>query len=83
MLFYIIIDIQLKHSYHNLLNYRGKTVSVLIEKESKKSSKHWCGRNPQNLMVVFPKNKLKLGEFVNVKITDNTSTTLIGHFVNE
>ena len=78
-----IIDIQLKHSYHNLLNYRGKTVSVLIEKESKKSSKHWCGRNPQNLMVVFPKNKLKLGEFVNVKITDNTSTTLIGHFVNE
>ena len=78
-----IIDIQLKHSYHNLLNYRGKTVSVLIEKESKKSSKHWCGRNPQNLMVVFPKNKLKLGEFVNVNITDNTSTTLIGHFVNE
>ncbi len=78
-----IIDIQLKHSYHNLLNYRGKTVSVLIEKESKKSSKHWCGRNPQNLMVVFPKNKLKLGEFVNVKITDNTATTLIGHFVNE
>ena len=78
-----IIDLQLKHSYHNLFNYRGKTVSVLIEKESKKSSKHWCGRNPQNLMVVFPKNKLKLGEFVNVKITDNTSTTLIGHFVNE
>ena len=57
-----IIDLQLKHSYHNLFNYRGKTVSVLIEKESKKSSKHWCGRNPQNLMVVFPKNKLKLVE---------------------
>ena len=53
-----IIDLQLKHSYQNLLKYRGKTVSVLIEKESKKSSNHWCGRNPQNLMVVFPKNNL-------------------------
>ena len=75
-----IIDLQLKHSYQNLLKYRGKTVSVLIEKESKKSANHWCGRNPQNLMVVFPKNNLKLGEYAKVKVTDNTSTTLIGDF---
>ena len=75
-----IIDLQLKHSYQNLLKYRGKTVSVLIEKESKKSTNHWCGRNPQNLMVVFPKNNLKLGEYATVKVIDNTSTTLIGDF---
>jgi len=75
-----IIDLQLKHSYQNLLKYRGKTVSVLIEKESKKSTNHWCGRNPQNLMVVFPKNNLKLGEYAIVKVIDNTSTTLIGDF---
>tara|TARA_B100001029_G_scaffold52502_1_gene42117 strand:+ start:1395 stop:2816 length:1422 start_codon:yes stop_codon:yes gene_type:complete len=78
-----IIDLQLKHSFQNLFNYIGRTVSVLIEKESKKSSEHWCGRNPQNLMVVFPKNNLKIGEFVDVKIVDNTSTTLIGNIVYE
>ena len=73
-----IIDLQLKHSYQNLLKYRGKTVSVLIEKESKKSSEHWSGRNPQNIMVVFPKNNYRVGEYANIKILDNTSTTLIG-----
>ena len=73
-----IIDLQLKHSYQNLLKYRGKTVSVLIEKESKKSSEHWSGRNSQNIMVVFPKSNYRVGEYANIKILDNTSTTLIG-----
>ena len=73
-----IINLQLKHSYQNLFNYRGKKVKVLIEKESKKSSEHWCGRNPQNIMVVFPKEKLKIGQYADVTILDNTSTTLIG-----
>ena len=73
-----IIDLQLKHSYQNLLKYRGKTVSVLIEKESKKSSEHWSGRNPQNIIVVFPKSNFRVGEYANIKILDNTSTTLIG-----
>ena len=73
-----IINLQLKHSYQNLFNYRGKKVKVLIEKESKKSTKHWCGRNPQNIMVVFPKGKLKIGQYADVTILDNTSTTLIG-----
>jgi len=78
-----IINLQLKHSYQNLVNYRGKTVSVLIEKESKKSSEHWCGRNPQNIMVVFPKKNFKVGEYANIKISDNTSTTLIGDIACE
>ena len=73
-----IINLQLKHSYQNLFNYRGKKVKVLIEKESKKSSEHWCGRNTQNIMVVFPKGKLKIGQYADVTILDNTSTTLIG-----
>ena len=70
-----IINLQLKHSYKNLFNYRGKIVEVLIEKESKKSNKHWCGRNPQNIMVVFPKKDLKIGDYALIKINDNTSTT--------
>ena len=76
-----IINLQLKHSYKNLFNYRGKIVEVLIEKESKKSNKHWCGRNPQNIMVVFPKKDLKIGDYALIKINDNTSTTLIGTII--
>jgi hypothetical protein len=29
-------------------------------------------------MVVFPKNNYRVGEYANIKILDNTSTTLIG-----
>ena len=73
-----IIDLQQKHSFNNLKDYVGVNCEVLIEKESKKSSQFWCGRNSQNIMVVFPKKNHKPGEMVSVKIIDNTSTTLIG-----
>ncbi len=76
-----IINLQLKHSYKNLSNYRGEIVEVLIEKVSKKSNKYWCGRNPQNIMVVFPKKDLKIGDYALIKINDNTSTTLIGSII--
>ena len=77
-----IIDLQQKHSYFNLKNYVGKNCEVLIEKESKKSVHYWSGRNDQNIMVVFPKNNQKEGDLVNIKIDDNTSTTLIGSSKN-
>ena len=73
-----IIDLQQKHSFNNLKDYVGTNCEVLIEKESKKSSQFWCGRNSQNIMVVFPKKNHKPGDMVSVKIIDNTTTTLIG-----
>ena len=73
-----IIHLQQEHSFINLKNYIGKNCEVLIEKESKKSASHWAGRNDQNIMVVFPKKNHKPGDLVNVKINNNTSTTLIG-----
>jgi tRNA-2-methylthio-N6-dimethylallyladenosine synthase len=36
------------------------------------------GRNAYNSVVVFPKENYKVGDFVNVLITDCTSGTLIG-----
>ena len=39
------------------------------------------GRNSQNTVVVFPKENYKVGDFVNVKINDCTSATLIGEAV--
>lgn len=76
-----IVDLQRSHSGQRTQSYVGKTVEVLIEKVSKKSENDLSGRNPQSLMVVFPKGNYKIGEFVNVKITNCTSGTLIGEAV--
>ncbi|WP_081210735.1 tRNA (N6-isopentenyl adenosine(37)-C2)-methylthiotransferase MiaB [Salegentibacter sediminis] len=73
-----IVNLQQEHSLYRTQRFVGKTVEVLIEKESKKSSEHWSGRNTQNTVVVFPKENYKIGDFVNVKINDCTSATLIG-----
>ncbi|HIB37951.1 MULTISPECIES: tRNA (N6-isopentenyl adenosine(37)-C2)-methylthiotransferase MiaB [Mesonia] len=73
-----VIDLQQKHSHYRTQEHLGKVEEVLIEKESKKSDLHWSGRNTQNTMVVFPKENYKVGDFVNVKILDCTTATLIG-----
>ena len=73
-----IINLQQKHSAHRTNAFLGKTVEILIEKSSKKSDQHWSGRTTQNTVAVFPKEHYEVGDFVNVKITDCTSTTLIG-----
>src|SRR5699024_4204210 len=76
-----IIKLQRKHSLERTKQHIGKVEEVLIEKESKKSDQEWAGRNTQNTMVVFPKEHYKVGDFVNVKIKDCTSATLIGEAV--
>lgn len=76
-----IINLQQQHSLYRTQEHLGKIEEVLIEKLSKKSDAHWSGRNSQNTVVVFPKENYKPGDFVNVKITDCTSTTLIGKAV--
>jgi tRNA-2-methylthio-N6-dimethylallyladenosine synthase len=76
-----IVDLQRQHSAFRTKQFVGKTVEVLIEKESKKSNHDWSGRNSQSITVVFPKENYKIGEFVNVKITNCTSGTLIGEAV--
>ncbi len=76
-----IVELQQKHSLYRSKEFIGKTVEVLIEKESKKSNLHWAGRNQQNTTVVFPKENYNIGDFVNVKINSCTSATLIGEAV--
>jgi tRNA-2-methylthio-N6-dimethylallyladenosine synthase len=76
-----IIEKQQKHSQIRTESFIGQTVSVLIEKESKRSNKYWSGRIPQNTVTVFPKKEFKIGDFVEVKITDCTSATLLGEAV--
>jgi tRNA-2-methylthio-N6-dimethylallyladenosine synthase len=61
----------------------GNTFQVLIEGDSKRSADDFCGRNDPNNMVVFPKKEgLKPGDYVNVRIHEATSATLLGTIVH-
>ncbi len=77
-----LIDLQLKHSLFRTQQHLGKIEEVLIEGTSKKDPNQWKGRNTQNTVIVFPKEHYKLGDFVNVKVEDCTSATLIGTAVD-
>lgn len=73
-----IIYLQKKHSYESMHANIGKIQEVLIEGESRKSSRYWYGRNAYNAVVVFPKELYNKGDFVKVRIKTCTSATLIG-----
>ena len=76
-----IIALQREHCKYRTEEHLGKIEEVLIEGTSKKSDEHWMGRNSQSTVVVFPKENYKVGDFVNVKIEDCTSATLIGEAI--
>jgi tRNA-2-methylthio-N6-dimethylallyladenosine synthase len=73
-----VIEMQNKIGLERTKRFLGKTVEVLIEKTSKRSEEEWAGRNSQNITVVFPKENYKVGDFVEVEVTDCTSATLQG-----
>ena len=73
-----IIAMQQKHSLYRTKQHLGKVEEVLIEGTSKKSEAHWMGRNTQNTVVVFEKGPYKVGDYVDVRIEDCTSATLLG-----
>jgi tRNA-2-methylthio-N6-dimethylallyladenosine synthase len=76
-----IIAFQRRHSLYRTKKYLGRIEEVLIESASKKSDAQWMGRTSANTVVVFPKEGYVIGDFVNVKIMDCTSATLIGKAV--
>ncbi|CAI8171798.1 MAG: tRNA-2-methylthio-N(6)-dimethylallyladenosine synthase [Bacteroidota bacterium] len=77
-----IVAMQQKHARYKNNLFIGKTVEVLIEKESKKSNEQWSGRTQQNTVVVFPKEHYTVGDFVDVTIASCTSATLLGQAVD-
>lgn len=79
-----IVDLQYRLSTESNIADIGKTFTVLIEGNSKKSDTEWMGRTSHNKVVVFPKekNSLKKGDYVDVIINKCTKGTLLGT-VNE
>jgi len=76
-----IIDLQNKLSKTSKKQDIGKIFEVLVEGTSKRSNDNLVGRNSQNKVIVFPREDFKIGDYVNVKITETTSATLIGYAV--
>jgi len=79
-----IIALQAQLSLESNLQDVGKTFEVLVEGDSKKSNKDWCGRNSQNKMIVFPKTDAPItkGMYVQVAVTKASQATLMGNLVN-
>lgn len=79
-----IIALQAHLSLESNLQDVGKTFEVLVEGDSKKSNKDWCGRNSQNKMIVFPKTDAPItkGMYVQVAVTKASQATLMGNLVN-
>lgn len=76
-----IIAVQRDHCQYRTEQHLGMVQEILIEGTSKKDETMWKGRNSQNVVAVFPKENYNLGDFVNVKMNDCTSATLIGEAV--
>ena len=76
-----IIDLQREHSIERNQADLGKTFEVLVEKHSKRSEDDLCGRNSQNKMIVFPKGNARIGEYIQVKVTDYSQAILKGEIV--
>ena len=77
-----IIDLQQHLSHESNKRDVGQTFEVLVEGISKKSEDFLMGRNSQNKVVVFPRKDFGKGEYVNVKVTECTTATLIGESVD-
>ena len=76
-----IVQLQRQHSEYRTRQHLNTTVEILIEKSSKKSDLQWSGRTSDNTVAVFPKEDYKVGDLVNVYVTNCTSATLIGEAV--
>jgi tRNA-2-methylthio-N6-dimethylallyladenosine synthase len=79
-----IVEMQNRLSLESNKKDIGKTFTVLIEGDSKRSDKDWMGRSSQNKVIVFAKDshKLKKGDYVNVRVNDCTQATLLGTIIN-
>lgn len=77
-----IIALQNRLSARSNTRCIGQTYQVLVEGVSKRSREQLVGKTEQNKVVVFNKGNHKIGDFVNVKITEASSATLKGEAID-
>ena len=77
--------IELQNQLSEASNRRdiGKTFEVLVEGFSKRSRDRLFGHTEHNKVVIFDKGNHRIGRYVNVRIEDATSATLLGQAVDD
>jgi tRNA-2-methylthio-N6-dimethylallyladenosine synthase len=78
-----IIEVQNQLSAEANQRCIGKVYEVLVEGTSKRSREQLVGRTEQNRVVVFNRGSHRIGDFVNVRITEASSATLKGEEVED
>ena len=73
-----IIALQLELSLMRNKEDIGKVREVLVEGFSKRSREQLFGRTSQNKVVIFDKGENRVGDAVNIKITEASAATLHG-----
>ena len=76
-----VIELQKKHTLERNLDFVKNVETVLIEKESKRSTNHWAGRTDSNKWVIFEKGNTTIKDFVPVLITAAKGITLHGELI--
>ncbi len=78
-----IVNLQNRLSAESNQQDLGKTFTVLIEGDSKRSADDWMGRTSQNKVAVFPKSggNFKKGDYVKVLVDNCTQATLLGRII--
>lgn len=78
-----IISLQNRLSLESNRRDVGKTFEVLVEGVSKKRKDQLYGRTSRNKVVVFDRMSYGVGDYVEVRIKDCTSATLLGEVTGE
>lgn len=73
-----IIALQQELSMESNRQDIGKTFEVLVEGVSKRSEDEYFGRNSQNKVIIFPREDVKIGDYVNVTVQSCSTATLKG-----
>ena len=73
-----LIELQRQHTLFRNREMVDTLVDVLVEKNSKKSDRHWSGRTDSNKWVIFKKGSANIKDIIPVRITDAHGVTLMG-----
>ena len=77
-----IIALQLELSLMRNREEIGKIREVIVEGFSKRSREQLFGRTSQNKVVIFNKENRRVGDRVNITITDASAATLFGELLS-
>ena len=78
-----VIELQRIHTLERNLELVGTIQTVLVEKESKRSSSQWAGRTDSNKWVIFDKEDVKIQDMVPIKIMKAKGISLHGNLIKK